>query len=236
MEKETTGKGRYKSSVSLSLHSFSKLSVRLAEKISIMQIPAVGILEIDRNFWQLNQIQVLKWIWLLKRSLMMTMTIAWRPHGVMVPTQKALGRPLVLKNRFLLSSFNLLARYSLAVTPIYRDAIFCFSKFSVINWFTDLQKQNSWLTPRSVICGRNVICGRKFVFGNVLKRNLLTENPHKFFSKIQKFWFGNVTERHMWTENPHYDQITNERSVDVVLIPEVCALGVNSYSICKSCL
>ena len=30
----------------------------------------------------------------------------------------------------------------------------------------------------------------------------------------------------MWTENPQYDQITDERSVDVVLIPEVCALGV----------
>lgn len=39
---------------------FSKLLMRLVEKISITLILAVVILEIDRNFWQLNQIQVLK--------------------------------------------------------------------------------------------------------------------------------------------------------------------------------
>ena len=39
---------------------FSKLLMRLVEKISITQTLAVVTLEIDRNFWQLNQIQVLK--------------------------------------------------------------------------------------------------------------------------------------------------------------------------------
>lgn len=138
MEKETSRKGWYKSSVSYLMDYFSKLLMRLVEKISITQTLAVVTLEIDRNFWQLNQIQVLKWIWPLKKSLMMTMT-AWRPRKAMMPTQK--GRPLALTNPFLLSTYNLNTLiYSRNIRFAHKPRFpFCCCKLSVINWFTDLQ-------------------------------------------------------------------------------------------------